>query len=81
MKNKLRKIVSVFCVLAIVITAFAAVGRDVKAEIERQTEYTEKEIENQFLGLLTSAGLNMYVSVQEDVNGNYVISFGSDNTG
>jgi len=81
MKNKLRKIVSVFCVLAIVITAFAAVGRDVKAEIERQTEYTEKEIENQFLGLLTSAGLNMYVSVQEDVNGNYVISFGSDNPG
>ena len=81
MKNKLKKTVSVFCVLAIVITAFAAVGRNVKAEMETQTEYTEEEIENQFLELLTAAGFNMYVSVQEDINGNYKISFGSDNPG
>ena len=81
MKNKLRKVLSVFCVLAMVVTAFAVVGRNVKAEIETQTEYTEEEIENQFLELLTATGFNMYASVQEDVNGNYRISFGSDNPG
>lgn len=73
--------VSVFCVLVIVVTAFAAVGRDVKAEIETQTEYTEEEIENQFLKLLNTAGYSMDVSVQEDVDGNYKISFESDNPG